>query len=865
MSSLAKQLSLHAAHTLSNPRLRRGRPAAYAPYSQPAMRRVQDALKRQLTQQKAEVDDEVRAQKRQLALEEKKREEVGVQLYTAQQQLVRLRTELERVQDKYGDVSQRRQETEEALKARKAEQSSISDRATAARKAAAGVQQEYDSLRGDYVTVRGHAQELRSKVAVQKRAASKTSKEQDEAEAAKQKQDLYIDRQNERVKQLQNEIKIARAQREAQTVELHEGAAALQEAQLELDEIVLRRKELQRLWQGSLLGLQKRNDALAAMQTAVREQTQELLAKDRELGGAAASLRQLQETNEVLVARLANLQADLTQVDRKVETNQMQHDEVKREYTTMTKTLQQMETELAKAQQLANIRYTEMKMVRERAERIARAKVDMEERLVREMQGKLTVDKASKATAAAISALRLSISKQEATLSQVENDVARQSVEEEVAEQRMEQHRQNVKEQQAISEELNAALTRYEKEIRANNIAVARKQAAVDQYNRKINALKTKLMAEGGGDADITPAEIEIRALHRAITETDAENSARQRVWLSKQSELVQVEEAVEDAVTAVEELRTKYRVMSHKRLRVDDEIQGQREQLGKLQRGMQTLQTSLTRMSELASQNTGLSRELQQSTQLMEGDFLRQLKLEELESIQLQESLDAILHEKAELLERVMDAERTLLLWEKKITLAKETKASLNSAEGADEIGSMKKEIHRMEVRYTSLQKQKEELIVEMERSVSRRETIHTKAKVAAKKGTNTVDKVKREIADLQKRTKQTLRDANNCEAEISQLSAEQETVRARMQELDALAAADQERLGMLQAAAQQKAMEYTRGLEDTVHYQQAVKHFEAVQNKTIKLACKVRLQGRAAACVCVYIYIYVCVCVCV
>ena len=123
MSSLAKQLSLHAAHTLSNPRLRRGRPAAYAPYSQPAMRRVQDALKRQLTQQKAEVDDEVRAQKRQLALEEKKREEVGVQLYTAQQQLVRLRTELERVQDKYGDVSQRRQETEEALKARKAEQS----------------------------------------------------------------------------------------------------------------------------------------------------------------------------------------------------------------------------------------------------------------------------------------------------------------------------------------------------------------------------------------------------------------------------------------------------------------------------------------------------------------------------------------------------------------------------------------------------------------------------------------------------------------------------------------------------------------------------------------------------------------------
>lgn len=815
------------------------------------MRRVQEALKRQLTQQKAEVDEDLRAQKKSLQVEEKKREEVGVQLYTAQQQLVRLRAELEKAQDRYSDASQQRHETEEVLQQSKQELEAVSSKTGKARKAAASVQAEYDALHRDLVTVQQHAKELRGKVAVQKRAATKTSREQDEKEVAKQKQDLYIDRQNERVKALRNEIKIAKAQREAQAAELQEGAEAMQEAQMELDEIVLRRKELQRLWQSSLLGLQKRNDALAAMQAAVREQTQELLAKDRELGGATQVLHSLQDEHEGLVERLSRQQTDLAQTERKLETVRMQGDEAKREYALMTKTLKQMETELAKAQQLANIRYTEAKMAREKVDRVSRAKLEEEGKLVKEVQGKLTVDKASKHTASAIQALRDSIAKQETALSQVENDVARRAVEEELVTQKVAEQKAALKQQREMSEVLNESLTKFEKEITANNTAIARKQAAVDQYNRKIAAAKAKLMAAGGGSADTTPAEIEIKGLHEEITGNDAENAAKQRVWLSRQSELVQVEKASEDAISAVEELRTKHRVMSQKRLRVDNEIEGQREQLAKLQRGMAGLQTSLTRMSDMASKNTGMSRELQQSTQLMENEFLRLLKAEELESIKLQESLDVVMAEKAELLEKVMEAERTLLLWEKKITLAKETKASLNSAEGADEISSMKKEIHRMEVRYAGLQKQKEELIVEMERSVSRRENIHTKAKAAAKRGTSTTDKVKREAADLQRRIKSTVRDANNCEAEIAQLQAEREVVQRRIEQVDSATQQDQERLGMLQAEAQDKAMAYTRGLDSTVHYQQAVKHFEAVQNKTVKLSCKVGrrlLFGRAA-----------------
>jgi hypothetical protein len=112
-----------------------------------------------------------------------------------------------------------------------------------------------------------------------------------------------------------------------------------------------------------------------------------------------------------------------------------------------------------------------------------------------------------------------------------------------------------------------------------------------------------------------------------------------------------------------------------------------------------------------------------------------------------------------------VLEAEKQLLLWEKKIQLAKvrrscpalaaveagrntwgrgggqlppampvlagcdiissplpagesqETKAELNSNQGAEELRSMQAEVHRMELRLGQLQRQKEELISEVSR----------------------------------------------------------------------------------------------------------------------------------------------------
>jgi hypothetical protein len=70
----------------------------------------------------------------------------------------------------------------------------------------------------------------------------------------------------------------------------------------------------------------------------------------------------------------------------------------------------------------------------------------------------------------------------------------------------------------------------------------------------------------------------------------------------------------------------------------------------------------------------------------------------------------------------------KQMMLWEKKIQLAKETQAALDPNIGPSETREMGLEIHRMTLRYESMLKLQEKMISEMEKSVYRRESISTK-----------------------------------------------------------------------------------------------------------------------------------------
>lgn len=70
----------------------------------------------------------------------------------------------------------------------------------------------------------------------------------------------------------------------------------------------------------------------------------------------------------------------------------------------------------------------------------------------------------------------------------------------------------------------------------------------------------------------------------------------------------------------------------------------------------------------------------------------------------------------------------RRMMLWEKKLQLAKETRDAMDPNVGATEIKEMMIEIHRMKLRHAQILKLQEKLVTEMERSIGRREAIANK-----------------------------------------------------------------------------------------------------------------------------------------
>lgn len=112
----------------------------------------------------------------------------------------------------------------------------------------------------------------------------------------------------------------------------------------------------------------------------------------------------------------------------------------------------------------------------------------------------------------------------------------------------------------------------------------------------------------------------------------------------------------------------------------------------------------------------------------------------------------------------------------------------ALDPTIGQTEIVAMKKEIHRMELRYEQLRKKQEEMIKDMERSVFKRETIQLKylPKVEKKNAQDksTQGKLSRQIANLRQTLRHTTDNTMQLDGSIDQRLKELEDVNRDIQQ---------------------------------------------------------------------------------
>merc|ERR1719231_130919 len=187
--------------------------------------------------------------------------------------------------------------------------------------------------------------------------------------------------------------------------------------------------------------------------------------------------------------------------------------------------------------------------------------------------------------------------------------------------------------------------------------------------------------------------------------------------------------------------------------MRQEGDLSSNASEIKELDGAIAVLHQDMRRLNSLLAKNEELQAKLTDENFNMETDFVKKLKEMEVSSIEMEAAIQATNEEKTQLLNDIVEAEKQVMLWERKIQLEKETQATLDTGVGQDVIHSMSKEIHRMKLRLQALTRRQEELIKTMEGAIEKRGLISNRGRLTQLRGKDTAADLNRGKSEIAKK----------------------------------------------------------------------------------------------------------------
>ncbi|XP_069386026.1 coiled-coil domain-containing protein 40-like isoform X2 [Paralichthys olivaceus] len=731
----------------------------------PLVRRQQAALNKQLREKLERIDLEL---KEKLAMEKAEAsliQEKGLKMFRIQEQLARLHTRLEEQHQNKAQAETEYRQAQDQLEAGNSRFSNISSQHSKAKADVSQLQAEVDVLSLHLVFAQRACEDLHSNVKAMRTTTRKAGADKSQAEEQKLMQDLYVDRLTKELERLTEQVAMYEAQTSAQAEESHAAKQAHSEVEMEMESLVIMRKQLLQLWNHSLMNLRRRDEELSKMQEAVRLKEHQVILLDREIEGYRKSTTEELEKNETLTLQLNRIQMDGATSRKLISQKQAQYEALQAEYSTCIRILRDSENTLDRLTKETSSQDVHIENQRRQLEKENAGRLEMEDKIMTHMQQKLTHNKAAKYSQKLTSKTAALQKDKIFQLWQLENEVVVQELESN----KVNQHLKSLSlAQEALNEEIaknHKFLTSNQAKISSFNTLIKQKDATIATYNRKIS----QIAANTGGE-DLNPLQIKVEALKAEIEELAANIKNDQQLWMKRQGMLVGLTQEIEANSKNMLKLQIEHTVMQQKKIHFKNQIEAEHQEQRELEKNTKMLRGDLLKLNTMLSKNGQLSQALEQENVLMESDFLNRLKEAEQESVEIQMTYEKTQDEKERLLNSLVEAEWQIMLWEKKIQLVKETRSALNSEGVQGEIQMMKAEIHHMEVQLNQLMRQQEQLLRESEEVVVRRETIvqRREAMVRSSQKQATKSELSRSAQGLRRRIKDVHKHVAECEKVI-------------------------------------------------------------------------------------------------
>ncbi len=637
-----------------------------------------------------------------------------------QQQLAKLQISLEKTHDKFVSAQDSRTSAESSLTGASVlyQQKHREREIIVSRREEC--QRELDKLNATLRQVEMYNLELKSDIMVTRRAAYGTEEQVQSLEKETKMQDFHIDRLNEQLKRATDELELYDSQLSSQKEATAAAVEMMRQASTEMEAIAAEKRDYLQRWKSSLHGMARRDAALQAADAAVERQQEKIRSLEMEVVGLKNSNRKEQETNEKLTAILQRVEAETKFLESQVAAVAEQRQRLNEQYVLLRNALEESDKDLSGVQAEQRKLQAAVDQLVKKRELIIRKQQALDENVAESLNDQTTLEKGAQNVAKSTHKLQQQIREKEMQVGEVQNELARIRVDSLNTEAHNKELKQTVDEFERELQEKAKLIEKYEQEIRQRHDAIEKKQIYILRLNRKYDSLVANKEEVNTG-----PLEATIKNVSKEMGSLEKESTELQRQWIKAQMELVALTSEIGEREEKIAELRSRQTVMTQKRMRSENAIGQQKREILGLEKEIRNMHTGFAKLSELVSKNVALQNELSNAAYNMESEFVEKLKMLEEQSLKTQGGIEALKREKQRLFDEVIEAERQIMLWEKKIQLEKETQAALDNEYGQPEIRAMKKEIHRMELRMAQLRKEQERLVLEMERTISKQESI--------------------------------------------------------------------------------------------------------------------------------------------
>lgn len=284
--------------------------------------------------------------------------------------------------------------------------------------------------------------------------------------------------------------------------------------------------------------------------------------------------------------------------------------------------------------------------------------------------------------------------------------------------------------------------------------------------------------------------------------------------------------------------MHTELMVIEQKAIKLEMEMEKNKNENREILRSLSNLNVKLDQASSKLYEKKKVHEKEEMECLLAHQDTVDKLKDAEMNVLELEQEMINLGQEIEDFKNQVKDKHYEALSWETKFKMAVEAKKMRDEElANSSEIGIMKSEIHRMEMKYSQLKRLQEKMVQALENSVYHRDHIYDSANVREKKtGTKikTQSNIKHKLSEMQNKLKIINSELIATQRQVYEIQRREEALKGEISSKENDTQNEKMQDCLLQTEIEQSLLLKQKNLETIVRLQKRAKRYKVLQTCT-------------------------------